>query len=79
MSRIDTKTKFKAELMLFALRKDYFGYDTIVKQQSNGKYRINCEGQVSFETPTSLSKCWDNTDIETRNIIIQDYASEVLL
>ena len=79
MSRIDTKTKFKAELMLFALRKDYFGYDTIVKQQSNGKYKIDCEGQVSFETPTSLSKVWDNTESELKNCIIQDYASEVLL
>ena len=70
--------KIKAELMLFALHRDYFGYGTIVNKLKSGKYKVHVDGETTYYTKTQLAKEWDTLDKGLRKDIVDDFAQSCL-
>ena len=71
--------RIKAELMIFALKRDYFAYGTIVEKMANGKYKVIVDGEKAYYTLTQFSYEWDQVPQEIRETILEDYESLYLL
>lgn len=62
----------KLDLVLYAIKADFFGYAGSVKEISNNKYKVYVDGDTTIMTKTELEDTWDSIDnIEKENIIIE--------
>lgn len=71
--------RVKAEMMLFAINNDYFGYGSIIKKQNNGTYKASVEGETYTLSLKQLAKDWDNLEQLERQSIAEDYINSELL
>ena len=62
----------KLDLVLYAIKADFFGYASNVKEISNNKYEVYVDGDTTVMTKTELEDTWNSIDnIEKENIIIE--------
>ena len=73
-----SKEHLKKELILYALKNDFFSYGTLVKKWKNGKYHVYAEeGPYTF-TAKDLVYQWDQLDNKTREDILNAYFEDEL-
>lgn len=80
---MDTITLIKAELMLYALRNDYFGYGTIVQEyrtivkKENCRYKVICNDEVDYLSKKDLANDFDNLTINDKENIYEMFKGEL--
>ncbi len=65
--------RFKANLLLFALCRDYFAYGTYIEKRKDGKYNIYCDGEKTTETLHDLANDYDTLSNEEKSEILELY------
>lgn len=71
--------RVKAELMIHAIRNDFFGYGSICEKQPNGYYRTIVDGEQFFFSLKQMAMDWDTLDDDEKRLIIEDYSKDNLL
>ena len=67
------KERVKAELMIHAISRDFFGYGSLINKQSNGRYKAIVDGEVYTYSLRQLSQDWDTLDPVEQQEICEDY------
>lgn len=73
---MEIKTRFQADLMIYAIENDWFGYASHCDKLKNGKYKVIVDGIVSRCNLTELSQQWQELDTDTQQEIIDNYVEE---
>ena len=73
-----TLQKLKTQLIAYACDKGYFSYFGTCEYK-NGKYYINCDGELFVLSASQLQKDWDNLRVEQKQDILEDFRKEYLL
>ncbi len=68
-----SKDYLKLELMVFAIRNDYFGYGSVCKKQANGYWVTIVDGEKFIESSSKLASNWDTLEPKDKVEIINAY------
>ena len=78
MSIMTGKERLKAELMIFAIKHDFFGYGSTITRLANGKYKAVVDCETYYYTLKELANEFNNLDTnEIKNILNYYYEKEL--
>lgn len=73
------KDQLKKELMVFAIKNDFFGYGSICAKRSDGKYIAIVDAERFVYTASELASQWDTIDENDKREIISYYLEKELI
>lgn len=72
------KDRLKAELMIFAIKNDFFGYGSMISLQANGRYKTIVDGESYTFSLKQLVDEFNNLDeFQVRDILDYYYQKEL--
>lgn len=72
------KDRLKAELMIFAIKNDFFGYGSMISLQANGRYKAIVDGESYTFSLKQLVDEFNNLDeFQVRDILDYYYQKEL--
>lgn len=72
------KDRLKAELMIFAIKNDFFGYGSMISLQANGRYKAIVDGESYMFSLKQLVDEFNNLDkFQVRDILDYYYQKEL--
>ena len=76
---ITLKKALKAELMIFGINNDFFGYGSTCTKRSDNKYIVIVDGERGVYTATELAGQFDVIDEDDKKNIIDTYYEKELM
>ena len=67
------KEHVKVELMVYAIKHDYFGYGSECYRKSNGQWVSIVDGEKTICSGKQLASDFDTLDFDTKEDIVKDY------
>lgn len=68
----------KLDLMIFAIKNDFFGYGSTCEKRSDGRYVSKIEGDIYIESGKTLASHWDEIDDTDKQNILEYFAEKEL-